>query len=183
LDYLRIDSNSELSLLPGALQDLQVLRTIGLTVRQRKYFNTGGDIFGGLLYLVGVQIAQEFKITGMYTALKPSAIMGLKVLTRDLSHNNLHLMQRDTFIALPMLNSLVIVESNVRKTFLGSFRHLYDLRELYLDINNIKSLEPGVFQGLTKPETLSLLNNKISTLNEGVLELCVRKPFRIRVHM
>lgn len=167
LNYLNLGRNDELIISPGALKNVQVLKIIGLNLRQGTDLTAvDRNVLGGLLQ--DVQVAQELRITGINGILQPGIFTGLNILTLDLSYNDIRVIQPDTFVGLSTLTALVIAQSKVRKIFAGSFRHLRGLTELNLDVNKIQYLEPGIFEGLTSLDILSLLFNDISTLSEGV---------------
>jgi Leucine-rich repeat (LRR) protein len=186
VDNLNLGNNKDLDLLTGALRGVQVLKTIGLTVRRGTDLTAGaGNVLKGLLE--NVQIAQEFRVTGINTILQPGMFTGLNLISLYLSDNDITFIQPDTFVGISSLRILVINKSKVQKILLGSFRHLSDLTELHLGINKIKFLKPGLFQGLTNLEVLNLISNKISTLNEGVFgavcEEHIHNPCRYVTHL
>jgi Leucine-rich repeat (LRR) protein len=166
VDNLILGNNNDLNLLPGALQGVQVLKTIGLTVRRGTDLTTEtGDVLRRVLQ--NVQKAQEFRVTGI-NILQPGMFTGLNLISLHLSDNDINMIQPETFVGMSLLRILVIQKSKLRKILLGSFRHLDELTELHLGFNKIKSLKPGVFQGLPNLEILVLTDNKVTTLSEGI---------------
>ena len=81
-----------------------------------------------------------------------------------ISHQPDRVINPNSFAGLEKLEFLKYKASGITEIKAGSFKDLTNLRELYLDDNEIKSLESCTFEGLENLEILSLSGNGINTV-------------------
>ncbi|XP_076649811.1 toll like receptor [Halictus rubicundus] len=86
-----------------------------------------------------------------------------------LSSNNVSNLSNDLFTSMPELTWLDLRENNVRLR-LDTFQNSNNLTVLELGQNGITSIEPGVFDKLTKLSLLNLWQNRLTKIEPGTFD-------------
>jgi hypothetical protein len=111
------------------------------------------------------------------TTILPGDFSGLgKVLSLDLSKNNIDYLFGDGFYGMPSLQSLTLFGNQLKSIPAGVFAELTSLQRLDLSGNGLTEISTRAFPvqlGYTGGLDVYLQNNKIETLHEGwIKEVC-----------
>jgi len=86
----------------------------------------------------------------------------------SISENNMSFFERDSFVSLTHLETLVARNCGLRTIKLGAFNGLTKLTGLYIGHNEISEILPGTFESMNSLEYLDLGSNRLVKFDSGV---------------
>ena len=112
------------------------------------------------------QKLQELDVQGV-SDLNPGQVCGINAELLKISNGNLTTLP--ILAGIICVNSMYLVDSNIKLIQNNTFRSegLFNLYELYLDGNSIKTFQEGTFDSLQNLGILSLRRNSISTIKQN----------------
>ncbi|XP_069674047.1 toll-like receptor 6 [Periplaneta americana] len=118
--------------------------------------------------LEGILGLESLHLVKMHTSLKRGIFPSIKIRHLYISEGNNYVIYADAFHNLPVLKTLEVSSSKLKRINLGAFNNLKRLSDLILRRNKIRTLERGLFNGLVSLEYLHLGKNSIKSLEEGI---------------
>jgi len=86
----------------------------------------------------------------------------------SISENNMSFFEKDSFVSLTHLETLLAQNCGLTTIELGAFNGLTMLTGLYISYNEISEIKPGIFESMNCLEYLDLGYNRLVNLDSGV---------------
>eukprot|EP00795_Rhopilema_esculentum_P015848 gene15848-7175_t len=99
------------------------------------------------------------------------------VLTLDLSHNKLKMIEKNTFPKLSNVFAIYLQSNNIKSIAINAFEGIEYIGDLFLHRNQLKNLQKGIFNGLSIKK-LSLFANELSTV-DGIFQGVKTPPYQL----
>uniref|UniRef100_A0A663EX37 LRRCT domain-containing protein n=1 Tax=Aquila chrysaetos chrysaetos TaxID=223781 RepID=A0A663EX37_AQUCH len=164
LHSLWLDGNNLTFLSPGTFHSLSKLRELHLSRNSRLTY-LHANTFRGLLNLISLDLSHSFRNLSslMRLSLEGNHIELLRLGMLNLGHNFIADLPNQLFDGLIQLKTMHL-EANRITAVDCTFRHLLNLRNLYLNNNQISSISDSAFSYLNKLHFLHLSKNNLSSL-------------------